>query len=91
MSAMIPQIRTYDDFVNALPCEYQARARGILKKILPVLDINDRVFYRDGTLGSNLLDLLNHYFMPDEYDRPPDFNRFVGRVNESDKKWLHLQ
>jgi hypothetical protein len=91
MSVMVPQIQIYETFVNVLPSQHREKARSILKKTMPVLDINDRIFYRDGTLGSNLLDILNYYFSPDLFDRPPDFSRFLMRANETGKKWLHLK
>ena len=89
MSVKVPQSKTYETYVNVLPKEVQSRAWKIVEKVKPTLDISDRIIYQDGTLGSNIVDLLR-YSLGLSKGRPPDYSKFEGRLEESGKKWMHL-
>ena len=89
MSAKVPLSQTYETYVKALPLKNQTKGMEIMQKIRPTLDINDRIIYADGTLGSNILDLLRFRFGLSEL-KPPDYIKFEAKLEESRKKWLHL-
>ena len=89
MSVKVPLSKTYEAYVNVLPKEVQRRAWKIVEKVKPTLDISDRIIYQDGTLGSNLVDLLR-YNLDISKVKPPDYSRFEERLEESEKKWMHL-
>ena len=89
MSAKVPLSQTYETYVEALPLEVRKKGMEVMKKIRPTLDINDRIIYADGTLGSNIFDLLRFHFGIFEL-KPPDYSKFEAKLEESKKKWLHL-
>ena len=89
MSVKVPQSKTYEAYVNVLPKEVQKRAWQIVEKVKPTLDISDRIIYQDGTLGSNIVDLLRYSLGLSE-QKPSDYTKFEGRLEESEKKWIHL-
>jgi len=43
--------------------------------------------YEDGTIGSNIVDLLKYHVMPEAYERPVDYHKFM---KEKPIKWIEL-
>ena len=80
---------SYNQVLLSLAKENRNAAATLLKQIIPTLDKNDRFLYRDGTIGSNIVDLLRYYF--NETDaKPSDFEKFTQRLTESKNRWIHL-
>lgn len=88
----VRMIDTFKPFIDILPIEHHDEATKILKAIMPTLDIQDRIVYNNGIIGSNIVDLLKYYF-DHKLDRPADFNKFEVLANQKlgkGKRWLHL-
>jgi hypothetical protein len=84
----VPLHQAYEPFVQALPEEDRLKARHVLKITMPTLDIRDRIVYKDGTVGSNLLDLLRYYTKPESIARPSDYSKFQEKLRI--RRWIHM-
>ena len=87
MSVQLPLKKAYTPYLNLLPNDSRSKAEDLVEKLKPTVNIADRVMYEDGTIGSNIVDLLKYYVMPEAYERPVDYHKFV---KEKPIEWIEL-
>ena len=89
MSVKVQLVKTYEPYVATLPKDLQDQAMKVLNKVKPTVDLNDRILYSDGTLGSNITDLLLFHFRL-VAARPPDYPKFEQKLEDSVSKWAQI-
>jgi hypothetical protein len=90
----VPLTETFEQFITLLPPQKQTAARRLLYLLQPTVDIQDRIVYSDGIIGSNVADLLLYYFDPENFAKPHDFAKFEDLISTKPprirKNWMHL-
>lgn len=74
-----------ESLVDLLPKCYRSKAKTILHHLQDRITLNDiqRVVYDDGTVGSNVLDLIRYFVSPFVKERPIDAPDFKKMMNDA--------
>lgn len=90
----IPLTETFEQFITLLPLDKQPAARRLMYLLHPTIDIQDRIVYSDGVIGSNVADLLLYHFDHENFPKPADYDRFEQLISRKQPKiqkpWFHL-
>lgn len=81
------QQEQYEEIVDLFPKSYRNRAKLLVHYIGKSMQLrNGRIVYKDGMIGSHLLDLLKYYIYPSalKTSRPSDATKFGVLLKQLD-------